>query len=152
MSSPVVVQGTAVQQDFGSSPSPVQQNDDHPTKQGGCKDPLFAILFYVNVAAIAAVAIIYGPDAFADDAEFTYEGYVYAALISAVLSVVASAGGLAVLMCIPETMIKISLLFVVVASGLWAAYAFITGAIFAGVMGVIFFAIGVCYARAVWGR
>jgi hypothetical protein len=157
MSSPVVIQGTAVQQPaLGSSTEPmgVEQGagGDHQPAKGGCKDPIFAILFYVNVAAIVATAVIYGPAAFDDAAEFTYEGYIYAALISAVLSLVLSAVGLAVLMSIPETMIKVSLIFVVVASGIWAVMAFISGSIIAGVMGLIFFAIGVCYARAVWSR
>ena len=162
MSSPVVIQGTAVQQPaFGSSTEPmgVEQGNnnnaggDHQPAKGGCKDPLFAILFYINVGAIAATAAIYGPAAF-DDAtgDFTYEGYIYAALISAVFSLLLSAVGLAVLMAIPETMIKVSLIFVVVASGVWAVMAFINGSIIAGVMGLIFFAIGVCYALAVWSR
>jgi len=157
MSSPVVVQGTKVQQPFGSSPNPVsveQGNSEHQPAQSGCKDPLFALLFYINVAAIAAVAIIYGPEAFAETTNTgnSYEGYAYAALVSVVISMIFSALGLAVLMCIPETMIKIALIFVVVASGVWAAMAFVTGNMFAGIMGAVFFAIGICYARAVWSR
>lgn len=125
MSSPVVVQGTAVQQPaFGSSPQPVSveqgNSGDHQPAKSGCNDPIFAILLYCNVAAIFAVAIIYGPAAVSDTSEFTYEGYVYAALVSACVSLLLSALGLAVLMAIPETMIKVSLIFVVVASGAWA--------------------------------
>lgn len=156
MSTPVVVQGTAV--DFGSSPQPVSSRPpeqgavSHEPSSSGCKDPIFAVLFYVNIVAIAAVAVIYGPDAFSDSAEFTYEGYIYCTLIVAVISFLASAIGLAVLMAIPETMIKVSLIFVVVLSGIWAVMAILSGSLFAGVIGILFFAIGVCYARAVWGR
>lgn len=158
MSSVVVVQGTAVQQPaFGESLEVANVNNgasniNHEPAKRGCNDPLFALLFYANVAAIVGVAIVYGPDAFADTATFTYEGYVYAALISAVLSLAFSAVGLAVLMAIPETMIKVALIFVVIMSGVWAVMAFISGSIFAGVIGIIFFAIGLCYARAVWSR
>lgn len=151
MSTPVVVQGTAVQPSFGDSPQPVADAEHQPAK-GGCKDPLFALLFYINVFAIIAVAIVYGPAAFADDAEFDYTGYIYAAVISAVLSLIFSAVGLFVLMKIPETMIKVALIFVVVMSGVWAVMAFLSGSMFAGIMGVLFFAIGLCYARAVWSR
>ncbi len=170
MSSPVIVQGTAVAPPaFGASPQPVQHqawesggatspystnidNGDHQPAKGGCKDPIFALLFYINVGAIAAVAVIYGPAAFSDTAEFTYEGYLYAAVISAVVSLFISALGLAVLMAIPETMIKVSLIFVVVMSGVWAVMAFLSGSLFAGIIGLVFFAIGLCYARAVWSR
>ena len=158
MSTPVVVQGTAVQPPaFGSSPQPISHygagaNVEHEPAKGGCKDPIFAILFYINVAAIAAVAVVYGPSAFSDTASFTYDGYIYAAIISGVLSLFFSALGLAVLMAIPETMIKVSLIFVVVMSGVWAVMAFLSGSIFGGVLGLIFFAISVCYARAVWSR
>lgn len=158
MSTPVVVQGTVVQPPaFGSSPQPISNNGapanvDHQPAKGGCKDPLFAILFYINVAAIVAVAVVYGPNAFSDTAEFTYEGYLYAAVISAFFSLILSALGLAVLMAIPETMIKVSLIFVVAMSGVWAVMAFLSGSIFAGVLGLIFFALSLCYARAVWSR
>ena len=158
MSTPVVVQGTAIQPAFGSSPQPVYNNGaapanvEHEPAKGGCKDPIFAILLYINVAAIAAVAIVYGPNAFADTSSESYNGYIYAAVISCFLSLILSAVGLAVLMAIPETMIKVALIFVVIMAGVWAAMAFVSGSIFAGVLGVIFFAISVCYARAVWSR
>ena len=159
MSTPVVVQGTAVQPPaFGSSPQPNYNNGsspasiEHEPAKGGCKDPLFAILFYINVAAIVAVAVVYGPNAFSDSAEFSYNGYIYAAVISAFLSLIFSGMGLAVLMAIPETMIKVSLVFVVIMAGVWAVMAFLSGSIFAGILGLIFFAISLCYMRAVWSR
>jgi hypothetical protein len=70
---------------------------DHQPARGGCKDPLFAILFYINVGAIVVVAILYGPGAFSSTSSFDYTGYIYAAAISAVLSLIFSALGLAVL-------------------------------------------------------
>lgn len=151
MSSPVVVQGTNVQPAFGDNPEGNTEVSHEPS-QGGCKDPIFAVLFYVNVAAIAAVAIIYGPDAFSTDAEFSYEGFIYAALVSAVLSLLFSGLGLSVLMCIPETMIKVALIFVVIAAGIGAIAGFVSGSIFAGIIGLVFFGIALCYARAVWSR
>lgn len=55
-------------------------------------------------------------------------------------------------MAIPETLIKVSLIFVVISSLVWALLSFLSGAIALGVMGLVFFAIGLCYARAVWPR
>jgi hypothetical protein len=156
MSTPVVVQGTAVRPAFGLNPSPLETGHhgdvEHQPAKGGCKDPIFVVLFYLNVIAIAAVALTSGLDAFSDTAEFTYEGYIYAALVSAFLSLFLSALGLSVLMCIPATMIKVSLIFTVIAAGVWAAIAFMSGNLLAALLGLIFFALGVCYARAVWGR
>ena len=152
MSSPVGGQGTAVQEPgFGTSLSnPPASATESP--KSGCKDPIFAILFYVNIIAIVVVVIAYGPDAFSDTASFEYEGYIYASVITAVISFLASGVGLFVLMAIPESMIKISLIFVVAASGVWAVLAILSGSLLAAIMGLLFFAIGVCYARAVWSQ
>mmetsp|Transcript_3436 Transcript_3436/g.7132 ORF Transcript_3436/g.7132 Transcript_3436/m.7132 type:complete len:502 (-) Transcript_3436:490-1995(-) len=121
-----------------------------------CRDPVFAVLFYANVVAILIVAIAYGGDAISkddDDVEDRdYDGYVYAGLIMAFLAFFASAGGVAILMCIPETMIKAALLFTVVMAGLWMVMAFLAGNIGAGIIGIIFFAITCCYVYCVWSR
>ena len=158
MSSPVVVQGTPVGNPYVATATPVQPSNPTTTTRGeqqasSCNDPLFAGLLYANVAAILIVAALYGPDAVNDETSTQdFRGYVWTSLVCAVLSFVAAAGAVAVLMCIPETLIKVSLLFVVALSGVWAAMAFLSGAFGAGILGVIFFAISVCYARAVWGR
>lgn len=72
----VVVQGTAVRDPYVSSAAPastlspavtyggameVSSGGQQP-KKTGCNDPLFALLFYIDVAAIFAVAFIYGGD------------------------------------------------------------------------------------------
>lgn len=173
MSRPMVVQGTPVQPNFASSldygieagqpgRTPTNADTDHQPAKGGCKDPLFVILFYANFIGIAALA--FTSDVFSSDSSavydttttttesFEYQGYIYAALISAVLSLILSAGGLGILMCIPETILKISLLFSLLISFLIMAIAFATMNFFLGIIGLVFFAFGVCYARAVWHR
>ena len=76
MATPVVVQGTAV-------PAPQQTQNvafgggealetEHTPSKTGCKDPFFAILFYLNVAAIFAVVAIYGRDSFSGDNSTQY--------------------------------------------------------------------------------
>lgn len=147
MSNPVVVKGTAV----SAPPAVVAETmsathptsgtqiasgtDDRPGANGGppktkCNDFVWALLLYGNVAAILAVAVVYGPGSFggADSTDgFDYTGYVWAGLICAVISVILSGFGLALNMCCPETMIKISLIFVVIMSAVWAVLAFMTG-------------------------
>jgi hypothetical protein len=124
-----------------------------------CRDPFFALLLYVNVAAIIGVAATYGPAAVdsatpnsSGDNTNAYYGYVYAAIICAFISFFASAGGVMVMMCIPETLIKVALIFVVIMAGVMMVMSFLSRAIFAGIMGALMFAFSLCYARAVWSR
>mmetsp|Transcript_15710 Transcript_15710/g.43342 ORF Transcript_15710/g.43342 Transcript_15710/m.43342 type:complete len:497 (+) Transcript_15710:85-1575(+) len=137
--------------------SGIRNYEDMGSKQEvRCRDPVFAVLFYATIAAILIVAIAYGPDALDynddDESDNDYEGYVISSVIVAFLSFFVSAGGVAVLMCIPETLIKVSLLFTVVIAGLWMVLSFATGNIGAGILGIIFFALTVCYVYCVWSR
>jgi hypothetical protein len=118
----------------------------------GCKDPIFGFLFYGNLAAMIAVAVIYGPSAFDDNATYNYEGYVIAVVIVALISLIFSGLGLLILMRFPETIIKTSLVFVVLMSLAWCIISFIAGSIGTAIFGLVFFALGVCYARAAWPR
>lgn len=159
MSSPVVVQGTPVAnphaQQGGFSTSIAGDNPHGGQKQEAkCNDPIFAILFYITVFAMLAVSITYGPSAMesGEGESYDYSGYVTATVIIVCLSFFASGGALAVMMCIPETLIKVALIFVVIMAGIWMVMAFVSGQIFAGIMGAIFFAMSLCYAKVVWAR
>ena len=153
MSTPVVVQGTAIEGSFGSNPQPVGGGDNEAAKTG-CKDPIFALLFYANVIAIVALAVMYGPDAMAGAGEtgVDYTGYIIIVVILGVASLVASFVGLLILMKFPESIIKIALIFEVAMSLAFAILCFVTLNYLGGIMGLVFFAIGVCYARIVWPR
>lgn len=64
MGAPVVVQGTAVPavpaQVYGDT---AETGVTTPTPaKTGCNDPIFALLFYGNVAAQVAVAMVYSRD------------------------------------------------------------------------------------------
>lgn len=63
MSSPVVIQGTAVSAPAGGGGGATDTEHRQPAKTG-CNDPIFALLFYCNLGAIFAVAAIYGPGSF----------------------------------------------------------------------------------------
>lgn len=127
-----------------------------------CRDPLFAALLYVNVAAIAAVFFRFGLPVLTGDAEnedqdeLTVEVDMIAvrntAVGTALVATVLSGVTLQILMCIPGILIKTALIFNVVLAGAMAAYGFFTGVLFMGIIGLIFFAIMCCYARAVWSR
>lgn len=130
-------------------------------QETSCNDPIFAILFYIALISICAVAAIYAPDAL-DSSETNgdtineeavdYKGYVTLTVVIVCLSFVGAGAGMALLMCIPQFLIKTALLFTVVMAGLWAVMSFLGGSIGMGILGLIFFAITCCYARAVWSR
>ncbi|GKY99372.1 hypothetical protein MPSEU_000892000 [Mayamaea pseudoterrestris] len=169
MSTPIVVQGTAVQQypsNNQSNPYATSGNNDNhhhamssetpeSKRVSGCKDPIFALLFYICIAAIVAVAAIYGGEALVtsqSDSGVIYKNYVWAVVVIVFISFIGAGGGLAVMMCCPATLIKVSLIFSVVMAGVWAVLAFLSGSIGVGVIGVVFFLISCCYAYAVWQR
>ena len=52
-----------------------------------------------------------------------------------------------IVMKFPETMIKISLIFVVVLAGIMALMMFMTGSVVGGVIGLLFFGLMVWYAK-----
>lgn len=167
MSTPVVVQGTPVappptNEDYGSgggagvSYGGATETEQQP-KKTGCKDPLFALLFYVNVIAILVVCVTAGQAAFnsASNAS-SYEQFAYAALVFGGASLVFSFGGLLFLLQYPGFMIKCGLLFTVVTALFWMIYVFVmpggTGKWIYGAFAAIFFLITLCYVRAVWSR
>jgi Plasma-membrane choline transporter len=146
--------------------SPEEWNGHGVKQETRCRDPIFAVLFYINVIAILAVAVVYGPNALENATESTgqdandnsktdvsdYTGYMYTMVVCSFLSAILAALSLGVMMAIPETLIKISLIFVIAMGLAVCILAFASGSIFAGVLGAIFFLISLCYARAVWPR
>jgi hypothetical protein len=170
---PVVVQGTPVQAFTGiSAPTDNKHNyattttthantssDNRDDKvETSCNDPIFAILFYIALIAIVAVAGTYGVDALntqktdTSGETFDYQGYLTVTVIITFLSFLGAGFGMSLLFCIPQFLIKTALLFTVVMAGAWMVIAFLTGNLLGGIIGAIFFAITVCYARAVWSR
>lgn len=153
---PPVAQAEVVSNDVGNIRNYEKKGEKQEVR---CRDPVFAVLFYATIVSITVVAIVYGPDALNQSDENDegssineYDGYIYASVIMAFVAFLVSAGGAAILMAIPETLIKVALLFTVVMAGLWMVLAFLSGAIGVGIIGLIFFAITVCYVRCVWSR
>ena len=159
MGEPVVIQGTAVGGPSGAGPqdSSYDQNFVKGEKQESkCRDPIFSFLFYGNIIAIIVVVIMFGDAAFQAVDETTsdlnYLGFLYAVLICGIFAMILSGVMLLVMMRIPTILIKTSLIFVVVMSLVWAIAGFIMKNWWVGIFGLIFFFIGMCYARAVWSR
>lgn len=127
-----------------------------------CRDPVFAVLFIANVAAMVGVFIKYGTNPLnnveaeqdGDDGqiELGEEGIIYTAATAAGISAAFSAVMMQVLMCIPGFLIKFALIFNVVLAGLGMAFSFYSGSMVGGIISAIFFALFCCYAYMVWSR
>lgn len=77
-----------MQEDFGASPAPQEQQERPVDNKAGCKDPFFALLFYAQLIAVIAVAGTYGKDAFGDTSNYDYAGFVYAAVVCSGFSLI----------------------------------------------------------------
>uniref|UniRef100_A0A7S4EPH1 Choline transporter-like protein n=1 Tax=Pseudo-nitzschia australis TaxID=44445 RepID=A0A7S4EPH1_9STRA len=150
----VVVQGTTVPSggNFEVEPTTNANGDNPDPAKTGCKDPIFAVLFYVNVIAILAVVAVYGVPAMNGVKSASYMGYVTIAAVFGILSLALSGVGLILLMSCPALIIKCGLIFSVVMSLLYCIYSFLFMNMFYGIIAVVFFMITVCYAKAVWSR
>ena len=160
----VVVQGTAVQGTVlggDSSPHAAPSYDANFSKgekqETKCRDPIFALLLYANLIAIAVVVVIFQKEALSvvgsnSNTDEDFSGYIYAGLICGAFAMIFSGLMLIVMMWIPSFLIKTSLIFVVALSGAWAVFGFLVGNIIVGIFGAVFFLLGICYARAVWPR
>ena len=148
-STPVVVQGAAVASPYdhttttsNSQPTATARADGAGEKQETkCRDPIFALLLYGNIAAIVAVAGVYGTTAFSeaiDDSTsgYDYKGYVYATFILGAVSIVFTGLALPIMMCIPELLIKVSLILMLILSGVMMVFSFLGGNIIGGIFGV----------------
>lgn len=124
-----------------------EKGEKQPTR---CRDPLFAILFYAQLAAMIACAVIYGPAAreqyavqgvsISGDAT----GYLKLAGVLGAISLVLSGLMLSILMCIPQFIIKVALFFNL---GMWIAYTvlgFMIGNFVLGVLGAFFVLMSMC--------
>lgn len=162
------MQGTAISQPYNpyehkAAAPVVTQPTSQPVSNGGhgekqpakCRDPIFAVLLIANVAAIAGVAATYGATAFDQEENnggYSYNGYIAAAFILGAISLVFTGFCLPIMMCIPELLIKASLIGMLILAGVMMVVSFLYSNFIGGILGAIFFAIFICYARAVWSR
>mmetsp|Transcript_3638 Transcript_3638/g.8345 ORF Transcript_3638/g.8345 Transcript_3638/m.8345 type:complete len:482 (+) Transcript_3638:90-1535(+) len=125
----------------------------------GYRDVGWAGLFVVHlIVMVAVISVNMGSGAAAAAngnggvAEPDYSGIYYLVGITAVSTIALGSATLQFMMRYPEELVKGSLVITVALSGVIAILGLMSGQMFAGIMGVVFFAIGVCYAKSVWPR
>lgn len=129
--------------------------NDGGANTGGskCKDPIFALLFYINLIAIIAVAGTKGTAALdSASSDYDFSGLINAVVSVSFLSLIMAGIMLALTMKFPVTMIKVSLIFVVLLSLIFVVVAFMFGSLVGGIIALVFFALTACYAKTVWSR
>jgi hypothetical protein len=150
--------------DFGSTDLllPDDANRKFGEKQPSqCRDPFFAILFYMHVAMIICTASILGGPALGaaarnEDASHgkhdSAVGLLYLMLTIGMFCSIFSYIGLVVLMKFSNTLIQIALISQLATSFFMILVSLILGQIGLAIFGLISFAIGACYACAVWSK
>lgn len=145
------------QQDSSAS---VYENKKQPK---GCRDPMFAVLFYANLGIMLALVVKYGSNPFNDDNNAddgaddnvekpSYEGFLYAAAGGGAIAILFSALALLLCMAIPGILIKVAIFFNIAMCALVVFWGFASGNTVGGIIGLIFLALFCCYAWAVWSR
>lgn len=147
-----------------NDPSAVVANPFEEKKQPNqCRDPLFAVLFYVNIVVIIAIAAIFGANPFtemndagnADDqvvVDVDWSPFLTVAAVAGAIGLVLSCLALQVLMCIPGILIKVSLFFNIALSLLIVVYAVMNNIMGMAIFGGIIFLLSCCYTYCVWSR
>jgi len=124
----------------------------------GCRDPLFALLFYANFGLIIGLVAKFGTNPFTndvDDDSITDDnmiGFLYASLASGGISIIFSGLMVMLMLAIPGLLIKAAIIFNVLLFLLALVLAVLSGSLFGIIICGILLAIMICYAKAVWSR
>lgn len=140
----------------------VYEEKQQPNK---CRDPLFAVLFYANLAVIVGLAAVFGRNPFntSDDAaqanngddgiaDVDYSPFITAAGISGGVGLVLACAALQILICIPGILVKVAIIFNVVLSLAVVVAAIYFGIIAMAILGGIMFLLTCCYTYCIWSR
>lgn len=164
MSSVPIVQGTAVPaggQDVKYNVPPPsseyahlnESSADRPDMQPQAyRDVVWAVAFYVHLVAMIAVISMSIKSAENNAVANDYTGVLYLVGITAASTVALGSATLQFMMKYPIKLVQASLIITVALSGVIAIMGLLSGDMFSGILGLVFFAIGICYARAVWPR
>ena len=132
-----------------------------------CRDPLFAVLFYVNLGIITGIAGTLGRKAFEDaitDADANTDDantnsatasiapFVQVAGIAGAIGLVLSCVALQVLMMIPGILIKVALIGNIILCALGCAVCFMYGLIGPAILSAIILLLTCCYTYCIWDR
>mmetsp|Transcript_13614 Transcript_13614/g.19473 ORF Transcript_13614/g.19473 Transcript_13614/m.19473 type:complete len:492 (-) Transcript_13614:128-1603(-) len=168
------VQATAVPSSFQKQEYSNQQQSqsepillqNHVTETGGdyngfkgtqqpmaYNDLFFALLFYVHLAVMAVVLLFaIGSVNGGENNGYDYTGVIYATVVCAVFAVGMSTLALGFMMRNATELVKLSLFFSILCNFVVGILGVMSGQILMGAVGLLCFAISICYAFAVQSR
>mmetsp|Transcript_6405 Transcript_6405/g.18016 ORF Transcript_6405/g.18016 Transcript_6405/m.18016 type:complete len:499 (+) Transcript_6405:67-1563(+) len=143
-------------EDFGDAKiytaQELQTYRQNPRKQ--FQDVFFAVLFWIHIAAVVVMSTIMFSSGNGAEAKYSSEfnDVIFVGGVSAMVSLALSTLSLKAMMNNAKLLVQVALVFSVAMSGVLAAFGLLSGSMIMGVMGLVMFAVGCCYAYAVWHR
>lgn len=130
----------------------LQAYRQNPRKQ--YQDVIFAILFWVHIFVVVAVSLALFSSGKGADVQYSssWNDVIFVGGVAALVALALSTLALRFMMNNAETLIQMALIFSLIMNLCLALVAFASGNMIVGVLGLIGFAIGCCYAFAVWSR
>lgn len=118
------------------------------------RDFIWAVAFWLHLAVMifAIVTNIASMRPNDDQQGGGYSGIIWLVGVTAIASIALSSAALNLMMRFATELIKAALIFTVFLSLLIAVLGLMSGQVLMGCIGLFMFAVGICYARAVWHR
>lgn len=120
------------------------------------KDVPWAMAFYAHLAVMIGLIVSNAGNFVGggggDGSGTSYSGVLWLVGFCALIAVGISTAALTFMMAYAETLVKIALFFSVTMSGVIATLGLLSGQWFMGILGLVCFVFGICYARMVWHR
>jgi hypothetical protein len=161
MSNVPIIQGVSVSDPYHSSHVPyhaassdyaaAESTHLRPTPNHQFQDVMWAVAFYVHLLVVICM-IVLGLQSSEGVTSGAYGGIVFTVSVTGVTSVGFSIAALSFMMKNAEALVQTALFFSVASSLAVGIVGFMAGSILMGVLGLVSFAIGICYARMVWSR
>ena len=133
----------------GSDFKPQIQEQQHQQPQ--FRDGIWAVLFVVHLVAIIVIISLNISNMEVGIGD-TYNGVIWLVGVTGVTSIGVGSAALSLMMRYATELVKISLVATVIMGGIVGVLGIMSGQMMMGVMGLLMFAVGICYARAVWPR
>jgi hypothetical protein len=121
------------------------------TPQRKCQDVIWAIFFYIHLFVMVGI-IGMGLSQVQDIQGGSYGSTIFLVVLSGLVAIGLSILSLSLMMKNTICLVKTALIFSVVTSGMVGLMALMSGDVLMGVLGVVSFVLGICYAYVVWGR
>lgn len=130
--------------------SNVQQRRANPSQQ--YQDVVFAVAFIAHLIAMVVVISMNMGSVGGDNGSASYGGIIFMVSVTGLAAVGLATLALSFMLKNSTALVKAALIFSVATSLAVGIIGFMFGSLMMGIMGIVSFAIGICYAKVVWPR